>query len=242
MLDIDGTLCEIVERPDDAMVPRSARWVLQRLAGRRDSDVHIAFVTGRSVADAQRMLGIAGAPIYGNHGMEYLSAAGNIRVPVVSETGPAEMRAAARDLADVVAAFPGTSLEDKYLSLSLHFRGMNMEQLPYLNARVAEIARQRSLKLSPGKGVINVLPSLSANKGDAVLEIVSDAAGGVAGASILFAGDDVTDEDGFRALQEVPGAITVCVGDAAEYSLAEFSLDGPDQVHELLDLLAVSRL
>lgn len=242
MLDIDGTLCDIVERAGEARIPASAQTALRQLRARSGDGTHVAFVTGRSVADARRMLDIPGAVIYGNHGMEHLSADGNIRARERPERATRQLRAAARDLASIVAAFPGTSLEDKRLTLTLHFRAMRPALLPELNARVADIANRRSLRLADGKCVINVLPAGSLTKGDAVLEVIHEVAGASASASILFVGDDVTDEDAFRALREVPGAVTVRVGGADDISLAQFSLGGPRDVHELLSLLVEARL
>lgn len=241
MLDIDGTLCEIVEQPDAASVPGSARASLRTLIAARPRGVHVAFVTGRSVADARRMLGVDGVAIYGNHGMERMSESGNITAPEGWQHAGQALRETRRDLDAVVAQFPGTSIEDKEFSLSLHFRRMDMELLPALNARVAEIGRVRGVALAPGKCVINVLAGQSATKGDAVLELIHDVGGESPYASILFAGDDVTDEDGFRALRTFPHATTLRVGAPDAISAAQFSVDDPAAVHELLALLARSR-
>mgnify|MGYP001600330973 CR=1 len=241
MLDIDGTLCDIVERPDAAHVPLSARESLRTLIGRRARGVHVAFVTGRSVADARRMLDIDGVAIYGNHGMEYLSESGNITGPEGWEDAGLALRETRRDLDAVVAQFSGTSIEDKEFSLTLHFREMDSALLPALETRVADIARQRGVSLAAGKCVINILSSASVTKGDAVLEIVHEFGGESPDASILFVGDDVTDEDGFRALRAFPHATTVHVGSAAGTSDARLSLSDPRAVHDLLALLAESR-
>ncbi|HXF23676.1 MAG TPA: trehalose-phosphatase [Gemmatimonadaceae bacterium] len=241
MLDIDGTLCDIVERADVASIPGTARESLRTLIGKRDRGVHVAFVTGRSVADARRMLSIGGVTIYGNHGMEHLSESGNITGPEGWEDAGLALRDARSDLDAVVARFPGTSIEDKGFSLTLHFREMDMALLPALDARVAEIARARGVTLAPGKCVINILASESLTKGDAVLEIVHELGGESPDASILFAGDDVTDEDGFRALRAFPHATTVRVGAPDATTDAQFSVDTPREIHDLLDLLAASR-
>jgi len=244
MLDIDGTLCDIVERAGDAFVPSVARDALRALTADTARSVRVAFVTGRSVADATRMLGLGSATIYGNHGMERLSAAGETRLPDGWETDGARLRAAVPEFAEFVATVPGTSLEDKQFSLSLHYRAMDAELLPRFDAAAGEIARRHELRLARGKCVINVLTPSGRTKGDAVLEFVRDSGGDVTGASILFAGDDVTDEDAFRALRDVAGAVTVRVGaeprdtDVPVDTAAQFSLSGPPEVHKLLSLLA----
>jgi trehalose-phosphatase len=242
MLDIDGTLCEIVEQPADARVPDDVRDTLRAIHRTGGSDVHLAFVTGRSVRDAEHMLGVPGASIYGNHGMERRRASGNIVAPPGSDMEAPELRAAVPEFAGLLPAFPGTSLEDKRFTLSLHFRTLDAHLRPALEARVADIAARHTLRLSRGKCVFNVLPASGSTKGDAVLQIARGAGGFAAGASVLFAGDDTTDEDGFRALADaLPNAVTVRVGPPDAGSAARFSLDAPADIHELLAMLAESR-
>ena len=99
----------------------------------------------------------------------------------------------------------------------------------------------RALRLSPGKWVLNVLPEEGLTKGDAVLEIIQDVIGDSMSGSVLFVGDDITDEDAFRELRPMPNAVTVHVGSVDVASAAKLSLDNPHAVHELLALLAESR-
>ena len=242
MLDIDGTLCDIVERAGDARIPAAAQAALRTLGARSGAGTHLAFVTGRSVADARRMLHVDGAVIYGNHGMERLSSSDPADAPHLSSgvaRKPApELRAAARELRSCVAQFPGATLEDKGLSLSLHYRAMDPAQVPELSARVGKIGRLHGLRMIDGKCVINVLPADAWTKGDAVLDVIRSVEGVAPDASILFAGDDVTDEDAFRALDGLPGAVTVRIGARDADSAARYVMPGPAQVHELLMLLA----
>ena len=188
------------------------------------------------------MLHVDGAVIYGNHGMERLSASGAVHSQHESsspvwEPSP-ELRAAAEELDSSMAEFPGAILEDKGLSLSLHYRATDPAQVPELSARASDIGRRHGLRIIDGKCVINMLPPSGWTKGDAVLDIVRSVAGVAPGASILFAGDDVTDEDAFRALREVPGAVTVHIGAPNARSAARYAMSAPAAVHELLTLLA----
>ena len=241
MLDIDGTLCAITERPCDATIPASAKEALRKLNGIDDDSVYLAFVTGRAAADAQSMLSLDHPLIYGNHGMERLSRAGNIRVSEVSETEQPALREAAREFDILTTDFDGSHLEDKRLSLSLHYRGIDMSSFPELDARARLIANRWSLRLTHGKRVMNVLPPNAVNKGNAVCEILMDTGADSPGSSILYVGDDVTDEDAFVALLDVPNATTVRVGEADAESAAQYAVDTPGHVHEILDLLAAAR-
>ncbi|MEO6778289.1 MAG: trehalose-phosphatase [Gemmatimonadaceae bacterium] len=246
MLDIDGTLCDIATHAGDARIPEAALESLRTLGARKAEGVHVVYVTGRSVRDAHRMLGVPGAAIYGNHGMERSDAvreidrsagddaAGQRAAP---EGGPA-LRAAATQLASLASAFPGTSLEDKGLTLSFHYRAMDEGRRPELRRQLAEIVQSHGLRTKDGKCVFNIVPPDAPTKADAVREIVRDLAGDAPAPSLLFVGDDITDEDGFRALRDVDGAVTVHVGSSDATSAARYSMDGPAQVHELLGILA----
>lgn len=243
MLDIDGTLCEIVEHAVDAVVPESARASLRGLIAAQDRGVHVALVTGRSVADARRMVGIDSVPIYGNHGMERSLFAGNVDGRMRPHQDTRRLRSSLADLMAMIADFPGTSLEDKNFSFSLHYRAMSMDLLPRLEERLNEVVERFALRASPGKRVFNIMAGASPDKGDAAWEIISDAGGNTSEASIIFIGDDVTDEDAFRELASVPNAVTVRVGDVEPgmTSAARLWIDSPTAVHALLSMLLESR-
>ncbi|MEO7217669.1 MAG: trehalose-phosphatase [Gemmatimonadaceae bacterium] len=243
MLDIDGTLADIVEHALDARVPDSARASLRGLIAARARGVHVALVTGRSVQDARRMVGIESVPIYGNHGMERSLFAGDVDGRTASDDATRRLRASLADLSAIERDFPGTSLEDKEFSFSLHYRAMNMVLLPRLEARVYGVAERFGLRASPGKRVFNIVSTSSANKGDAAREIVRDAGGNAIEASIVFLGDDVTDEDAFRELSSLQNALTVRVGDVepGTSSAAKLWVDDVAAVHTLLSMLVASR-
>jgi alpha,alpha-trehalase len=241
MLDIDGTLCDLVERADVAVLPEAVRAALVLLERRRGDGVHVALVTGRSVADAQRMIGITGIPIHGNHGMERLLEDGTTCGPDGFDVEEARLHAAAGDLIVLAREFPGTSVEDKRFSLSVHFRGMNDELVPEFLRRASQIAERNGLRSASGKRVVNVLPVISRNKGDAVRDILHETGATSSTASILFVGDDVTDEDAFVALRPIPGAVTARVGEPTTQSAARYSLDDTRAVRELLQTLVNPR-
>ena len=242
MLDIDGTLCDIVEKPGDACVPPHASNVLRELNKLVDKDVHVALVTGRSVADARRMIGFDGVVIYGNHGSERASRSGTVRAPDGWKAVEQVVSTAAAAIADVTRDFPGARLEDKRYSLSLHYRDIAMSREAELHERVAEATRDMGVVVANGKCVLNVTPQGVPDKGDAALEVLASVAGGgTANSSVLFAGDDVTDEDAFVALRQLPDAVTVRVGESARPTAARFSLRSPSEVHRLLDMLLAAR-
>lgn len=235
MLDIDGTLCDIVPRPEDARVPDDAREVLQQLA--RIDDVHVALVTGRSVRDARRMLQVDGVHIHGNHGIEILHRDGETEIEAGWGAAAPALHSTADDVAAMLYNFPGAFLEHKDYSLTVHHRGVDASRTADLSEAVAAIATKHSVRVESGKSVLNMVPAISVDKGTAVMRLVRDLHVPEIGGSILFAGDDVTDEHAFRALADVPGAVTVKIGNDSVLTAARHRLPGPSAVHQLLTII-----
>jgi trehalose 6-phosphate phosphatase len=221
LLDVDGTLAPIAPRPEDAEVPEETRRAVARLVGAPGT--HVALVSGRAADDARRMVGVAGVWVIGNHGAETVAPDGAVHVdPRVAAAAPA-LAAAADELSDVTAHVRGVFVEDKRWSLSVHYRLSPPEWVPAVAAAVEDAALRHGLRLRPGKAV----------------RLGADASAG----SALFVGDDVTDEDAFRALRAgLPGAVTVRVLDpdasTPPETAAEFVVAGTGGVRLLLERLA----
>lgn len=232
MLDIDGTLCDIVPESGDARVPEATREVLQRLA--RRVDVHVAFVTGRSLRDARRMVRVDGTHIHANHGVEIAHPDGTVEIEDGWSAAAPFMRAATAELAVALGAFPRSLLEEKEYSLTVHHRGIDRSLEAELVAAVSEIAARHGVRMEGGKCVLNIVPDIGVDKGTAVMRLVTELFGSETTGAVLFAGDDVTDEHAFRALARVPGAVTVKVGERSVPTAAKFTLPDPSAVHTML--------
>ena len=204
-LDVDGVLAPIVPRPEDARVPDETREDLRRLAGRY---ALVACVSGRAGADAQRIVGVQEIVYVGNHGLELEPGAEKWRQPL------------GRFLAG--AAWPHT--ENKVLSAALHFRTADDETAARAALElVAANARAIGLVARWGRKVLELLPPVEANKGTAVRRLLDER--GLKRA--LYAGDDTTDLDGFRALDRLELAVRVAVA----------SPEGPRELRESADLV-----
>lgn len=217
-LDVDGTLVEIAEAPDAVIVPPRLIALLRAL--HEGPDVAVALISGRSVATLDALFAPLALPAAGNHGLERRGADGRITVPDVP--GPALERV--RDaFARFAAAHDGVIVEDKQISLALHFR-----KAPRLAAEAGRLAEALAAELAPvlrlqrGKMLVELRPA-GGDKGSAVRDFMAEPP--FAGRIPVFIGDDVTDEDGFRTANAL-GGLSVRVGDpdgetAARYRFAD---------------------
>jgi trehalose-phosphatase len=241
-LDIDGTLAPIAPTPGEARVPDDTRRTLQRLADLES--VRLAFVTGRAAVDGRRLVNVTSSWTIGNHGIEWIDPSGALRVNPAAEAYAPAMAEAARRLTEPLARFPGVLLENKTWTLSIHVRLAAPGVVPEVEGILIDIARELELRVLHGKKIFELRPPVALNKGTALVDL-AHMIGSAENASQLYAGDDQTDEDGFRALRALsPNAVTIHVGQADTHSEimtdAEFVAPDPAALHDfLLWLLAM---
>jgi trehalose-phosphatase len=254
MLDVDGTLAPIAQRPEEAVVPAETRRAVAALAAL--PDIRVVLVSGRAAADARRMVGVANVWVIGNHGFEVVFPDGDELEQPELDSWRSAIARAARRIAPLVAPVPGVLLEDKGWTLSVHYRLADPQVVPRLIESVERAAAPLGLKVMRGKMVVEVRPDVRVDKGTAVLRLAAelgalppreggrfeDARGATAAngrGSALFVGDDRTDEDAFRALRSrSPRPVTVRVTHREDIATAaEFSLEDPAAVRQLLEWL-----
>ena len=224
--DVDGTLAPIVPRPEDA---RLLDGVPEVLATLRERVLLLAFVSGRGLADLERIVAMDGCAYAGNHGMELHRVGAE---PELAE-GVAEHLAA---IAGFVAAWPparlapgGLRMEPKGATLSVHARGArDPEAARLLLAQVASEALDRGLVPTAGREVLEVRPPVAVDKGTAVRALLRDAGARAA----LYIGDDRTDADAWMVLRAMrtEGALEVALG------VAVASGEVPPAVREAADV------
>ena len=188
-LDFDGTLVEIAARPGAIEVAPGLPALLAALGARLGG--RLAIVSGRAIADLDRYVGGARVALAGSHGGE-LRLAGEAAPRVFAEPMPETAMAAVRAFA---AARPGVLIEDKPLGLAIHYRAIPAAERDALEL-AGELAARHSLATKRGKMVVELISS-GVDKGRAVARLCAAAPFG--GGTPVFVGDDVTDEDGFRA-------------------------------------------
>jgi trehalose 6-phosphate phosphatase len=206
-LDIDGTLLDLAPHPDAVVVDDDVRGLLDALQGAHDGAM--ALVSGRTLADIDRLFAPRRFAAAGLHGLEWRQAATANAVLLPTPRG---LRTLSVELADRLARFPGVLLERKGPALALHFRrAPEAEAAVCLAARDALARLGSGYRLLEGHCVVELLPA-AANKGAAVQRFM--AAPPFAGRRPVFIGDDITDESGFAAVNTL-GGFSVRVGKSA---------------------------
>ena len=219
LLDVDGTLSPIVDRPEDATVPEETRTEVRRLAARY---ALVACITGRPAEDARRMVGVEGLHVVGVHGLE-----GH---PGVPEYTPQLER-----LVETVD-WPWRVETKAGVTVAFHFREVEDGEAAEAVNRVLEGAEALGLVAQRGRKVVEVRPAIDVDKGTAARTLLADR--GLTRA--LYAGDDTTDLDAFRGLDEaeLDVAVKVAVGSREMnprlLNAADFVVDGPAGLVELL--------
>lgn len=241
-VDFDGTLAPIVERPEDAAPLPAGRAALRRLAEREDTVV--AVVSGRGLEDVRGRLDLEGIFYAGNHGMEIDGPAVRQVHPTARKARPALSRCVER-ISGELAEIEGSQLEDKGLTLSVHYRRVPDDDG---RERVRRLVREHcgeddDLRITEGKAVVEIRPDIDWDKGRAtrfLLDTLAAKRGDQrADRPALFLGDDTTDEDGFRAVAEWEGGIAVGDPPPEETAAASY-LRTPEEVAEFLAALAES--
>ena len=224
-LDVDGTLLDFASAPDRVEVPGHLREALAALHRRLDGAV--ALVSGRSLATLDALLAPPRLPASGLHGLERRHGQRGHRAP----RPPAALALVRSEAEQVAARHPGAIVEDKGAALALHWRAAPHAAGALQAFANAALPRLPGYRLQPGNDVLELRPADHkggrADKGAAILAFMDEAP--FAHRRPVFAGDDITDEAGFAAVNARDG-ISVLVGPLRE-SAAHFSLAGPAEVH-----------
>jgi trehalose 6-phosphate phosphatase len=215
-LDIDGTLLDHKDRPDDVVVDSALRTLLGRLVMALDRAV--ALISGRSIEDVERLFAPLDMPVAGLHGVEHRDARGMVRQHPLNQDALLDARA---HLEQVAAQNPGLFFEDKGLNLALHYRtAPALADLAEASIRVVARDLGHRFEIQKGKMVWEVKPS-GYDKGTAIDEYLD--APPFAGRVPVFLGDDLTDEVGFQ-LVNARGGHSIKVGPGrtrAQWRLAD---------------------
>ena len=245
-LDYDGTLTPIAESPSGALIPKETKKVLKELS--KNPKCKLAVITGRSLKDIRKRVGLRSIIYSGNHGLEIEGPKIRFEVQV-----PPDYRSILqqiyRELSERLSKCKGVLLENKGLVLALHYRLVGKRQVPFVRAAFHKVVTpylwRTKIAIETGKKVLEVRPSMVWGKGRAVLWLFSRQKSLEPDKRILpiYVGDDATDEDAFKTLKN--DGLTVFVGNPRK-SDAQYCLKGTKEVFEFLkslsDLLSANSL
>ena len=200
ILDFDGVLSPIVEDPTTSAMPDQVVMILSRLAPRLGL---LAVISGRPVAFLADRVPVAGVRLLGSYGMEQIRD-GVRRMDPDAEEWLGPVREASRALGDSLAAWPGIRVEEKSVSVAVHWR-----QAPDHTAAASEVRRvttriaaETGLRLEPGKLVEELRPPVDVDKGSAISALIATEKL----STIAYAGDDLGDIPALDAVHDAEGA------------------------------------
>lgn len=236
-LDFDGTLAPIADTPQQASMPQESRRLLYELS--KKEGIKLAIISGRSLRDVKNMVALDGLIYSGNHGLE-------IEGPKIKYANPVFFkyrklfREIYRDLKNKLSGIKGVLIEDKGLTLSVHYRLVEKKDITAVKTIVREslimYTIKNKAKIKTGKKVFEITPPVEWDKGKIVLWLLAreQFKGNPNKIIPVYIGDDTTDEDAFRALKN--RGISVVVGKRSSSS-AEYYLNDHRSVLKLLYLI-----
>jgi len=202
----------------------------------RKQSCKTAIISGRPLADVKQKIGIEGLVYIGNHGLE-IEGPGVEHAIAVNDAYLNVLQEAKRELQAVIHGYSGAFIEDKVLTLSVHFRLVDSKMVLELCDKVQKALRpyamKNIIKARGGKMVYEIRPPVQWDKGKASLWLIErwqmDRKNDLA--IPLYCGDDATDEDAFGALANK--GITIVVGEHCE-SAAHYYLNTQQEINDLL--------
>lgn len=238
-LDYDGTLTPIASRPELAVLSRKTRGLIESLkASKRFA---ICIISGRPLIDLEARVGVEGITYVGNHGLE-LEGPGMSFISAGARKSRPLLRRIYKELVTGLKSVTGAIVEDKGLSLTLHYRLVKKRDVPItediFNTVVRPYLSRKEIKVNGGKKVLEVRPPVAWDKGKAALWVLKRFKVRLKTDSIIpiYIGDDWTDESAFKALGDK--GVTIFVGNEDSDTTAQLFLESPKGVGKFLERLA----
>ena len=231
-LDYDGILTRIVDDPDEALLTTTMRETIGNLT----SVTLVAIVSGRDLDDVRAKVGLDGIAYAGSHGLDILHADGTRQQLATAHLEVLDR--AQQALEQEIGAIAGIRVERKRFAIAVHDRQV---EAPDARSRIAEVvgrlgAQFDELRATGGKRIHELRPAIDWDKGRAIEALLT--ALEAEDHLPIYLGDDLTDEDGFRAVSNRRGiAVLVRGEDADRRTAAEAGLDSPDDVQCFLEEL-----
>ncbi|OGC35423.1 trehalose-phosphatase [candidate division WOR-1 bacterium RIFOXYB2_FULL_48_7] len=228
-LDFDGTLVAIRKRPQWVYLSIDHRQLLRQLA--KLASVKLVFISGRAIEDLKKQIRVQPAVYVGNHGYEIEADGRRQSIPHVKGYVPM-LKQIKKEITEKLR-IKGVWLEDKGVTLTLHYREMNRKHLPEVESNINALRKRwaKRLRFAKGKEVWEISPGLNWHKGAAVERLLKPVK--ASHAFPIYIGDDRTDENAFRSLGGQ--GLAVAVGQRLRF--ADCSLVSIREVYWLLKTL-----
>lgn len=233
MTDYDGTLTPIVDRPTEAKLSGEMKKILSRLL----ENCQLAIISGRSLEDIKKRVGIQGIYYAGNHGLE-ISGPDLEHVSKEAKRSKSIVTNVCDSLEERLKSIDGVLVENKGLTASIHYRLVEDSKVPLMKEIFDEsteaLRREGLIKVTRGKKVLEVRPNLDWDKGDAVRLLLRFS--GQKEALPVYLGDDRTDESAFRVSRD-EGGFGVLISSREKESEAEYRLYDIGEVRRFISRL-----
>jgi trehalose-phosphatase len=235
-LDYDGTVIPIRDKPGHAIISKRVKRLLRALS--KTPQCKLAIISGRSLENISRVIGLDNIIYGGNHGLELKGPGIRFKSPV-SEKHKAVLQGINRKLHNKLRPIKSALIENKGMSLTIHYRTVAPKKIPLVKTIFRQITaahlRRNEIRVRPGKKVLEVFPPVDWDKGKAVRWLLKK---GGHSAFPVFIGDDLTDENAFKFLKY--SGLTVFVG-GRKKSNARYYVNDIDEVLNFLSWFVIRK-
>jgi trehalose 6-phosphate phosphatase len=234
-LDLDGTLAPIACRPDLVEMPAATREIIDRLARK----FLVCITSGRGLEELRHVVRVPSVYYAANHGHEILGPPGSGIILEVGTEYRGAVESVAAEVEKALGSVEGVVIENKGLSLAVHYRLVAVEERPRVERAVkGATARYPALRLLRGRMVFDVLPPQVWDKGRATTWLLEHSGWGPGDVCPVCLGDDLTDEDMFAAVQG--WGLSVLVGSPERATRAGYRLHDGQEVARFLEVFATA--
>lgn len=240
-LDYDGTLTPIVEAPGKATLSKKTKELLRLIT--KISNCKVAIISGRALKDIETRVGLNDIAYVGNHGFEMKGPKIKFKSPVSPRYRIILNRIKGR-LRKELSGIKGVIIEDKGFSLCVHYRQVDRKNIPTVRTAFSGVVLSHEVRedviIRSGKMVLEVKPPVDWDKGKMVLWLLArrrSVLGGKKKVLPIYVGDDLTDEDAFRALKN--RGITVFVGSPRK-TLAAYYVNNTEETARFLSEVKIA--
>ncbi|MDP8258241.1 MAG: trehalose-phosphatase [Candidatus Aadella gelida] len=239
-LDFDGTITPIKKYPKGVILSSIMKKVVEDLS--MTKDISVSIISGRELSEIKKMVGIKNIGYVGNHGLESEDEGLKHTIKEALKTEPL-MRKINKELRTSLRSFKGIIVENKGLSLSVHYRTVKEKDVKKAKKVFSETVRmyknKRRIKVGEGKKVWEIRPPMDKNKGTAVLDLLRKKEKAIKKTiTPIYIGDDKTDEDAFRVFKKRGYTVKVCK-ENTKNTYARFYLRNTAEVKKVLENIVI---